>query len=179
MKGIKPNKGIIEIKDNKVTYKNLKLNGTYFNRLATPVQDNNNNRKPDIGDKYTYKVNDKDTFTFYVISFNDDNTVNLIMDRNICNDGTINYTSANNYCRYKWSSLNNNYGPDIAMQKLYEGTKNWTNVLDMIMNYNDEGNFSKMEYGYKEIYTDIETKVTTIVSRNDMNNISFGNRKKH
>ena len=34
MKGIKPSKGIIEIKDNKITYKNLLLNGTYFNRLA-------------------------------------------------------------------------------------------------------------------------------------------------
>ena len=180
MKGTKPSKGIIEVKDNKLSYKNLKLKETYFNRLAISVQDNNNNGKPDIGDKYTYKVNDTDTFNFYVLSFNDDNTVNLIMDRNICEDGTVNYTEDNNYCRYAWHAgdeSNNNYGPDTAMTYLYNGTKGWTNVSDMIMNYNDESNYNRAGYGYKGIYTDIETKITTIVTKNEIDNTLLGNNK--
>ena len=153
MEGIKPNKGIIEVKDNKLSYKNLKLKETYFNRLATPVQDNNNNGKPDIGDKYTYKVNDIDTFNFYVLSFNEDDTVNLIMDRNICNDGTTNYTNLNNYCRYAWyaEENNNTYGPVTAMQELYEGTKDWTNVSTMKLNYIDESNDIVEEKGYTSL----------------------------
>ena len=173
MKGIKPNKGIIEIKDNQVTYKNLLLNGTYYNRLVTPVQDNNNNGKPDIGDKYTYKVNDTDTFNFYVLSFNEDDTVNLIMDRNICNDGTINYTEANNYCKYKWfDGQNNSFGPITAMQELYVGTKKWDNVDNLNFQYNDEGNEENVENGYKQII--VENGIGKIVSKNLTNFILIG-----
>ena len=179
MKGIKPNKGIIEIKNNQVTYKNLLLNGTYYNRLATPVQDNNNNKKPDIGDQYTYKVNDEDTFNFYVLSFNeDDNTVNLIMDRNICNDGTVEYKSSNNYCRYNWYSLanNNTYGPVTAMQALYKGTKDWDNVPNMIMNYKDEYNVDNSTYGYTGITT--SNGVTIITGKPESNTTTVGTSEK-
>ena len=178
MRGIKPNKGIIELKDNKVTYKNLLLNGTYYNRLATPVQDNNNNGKPDIGDKYTYKVNETDKFNFYVLSFNEDNTVNLIMDRNICNDGTVNYTSENNYCSCSWTPNNaNNYGPDSSMTYLYESTKSWINIPDMIMNYRDENNETATDRGYTSIITNLETKLTTITPKQNRTSSKqkFGN----
>lgn len=176
MKGIKPNKGIIEIKDNKLSYKNLLLKGTYFNRLAIPVQDNNNNGKPDIGDKYTYKVNKTDTFNFYVLSINSDNTVNLIMDRNICgsaidendiNNGKL--ATSINKCTIAWYSGNdfNAVGPITAMQGLYNATKNWNNVPDMIMNYNDEYNTNS---GYQKIITDINTKITSIIRKNGIEN---------
>ena len=105
-----------------------------------------------VGDEYTYKVNATDTRTFYVLSIEGDK-VNLIMDRNICNDGTISYTSENNYCRYKWySSANNNtYGPTTVMAELYAGTKDWDNVEDMVMNYTDENNGSAEDKGYTSI----------------------------
>ena len=176
MKGIKPNKGIIEIKDNKVTYKNLLLNGKYYNRMATSVQDNNNNGEPDIGDQYKYKVNDNDTFNFYVLSFNDDNTVNMIMDRNICNNGTDNYTEENNYCRCAWYiNGGNKIGPVTAMNYLYEGTKGWSNVPDMIMNYTDENNQGNETNGYTGIITNKNTKETFIISKDGVNSDPIGN----
>ena len=165
IEGMKPNKGIIEIKDNKLTYKNLLLNKKWYNKLAISTQDNNNNGKPDIGDKYTYKANDTDIFNFYVLSFNDDDTVNLIMDRNICNDGTINYTSKNNYCTYAWNSGNNTYGPATAMQELYNATKDWNNVPDIIINYIDESNKDSDTNGYNSITTDVNTNITTIIGK--------------
>ena len=44
------------------------------------------------------------------------------MDRNICNDGSITYTSSNNYCRYKWYAAENNNRGNTAFVK--GGTKN-------------------------------------------------------
>ena len=166
MKGTKPNKGIIEIKDNKVAYKNLLLNGNYYNKITELVLDNNNNGKPDIGDKYTYKVNDTDTFNFYVLSINSDNTVNLIMDRNICNDGTTEYTSENNYCMYKWLDGNNNaYGPVTAMQELYAGTKEWINVENLNFEYLDEGNQENSSNGYNGI---VSTNGIAIITNREL-----------
>ena len=49
------------------------------------------------------------------------------------------------------------------MQKLYNATKLWTNVPDMIMNYRDEFNETNLEWGYKSIIT--ENSVTTIVGK--------------
>ena len=131
-----------------------------------------------IGDKYAYQVNDTDTFNFYVLSENDDNTVNLIMDRNICNDGTIEYTSTNNYCRYKWySSANNNtYGPTTVMAELYAGTKDWDNVEDMIMNYTDENNGTAEDKGYTSII--IANGVTTITGKPTTNTTTVGTSAK-
>ena len=140
VKGQTPEKGIIELKENKYIYKNILLNGKYYYERGVLVSDLDNNNEISIGDKYTYKVNDTDKFYFYVLSFNEDNTINLIMDRNICNDGTVDYTNNpdNNYCRYAWSSSHlNKIGPDIAMINLYKGTKMWTNVPNMNLEYND------------------------------------------
>ena len=64
------------------------------------------------------------------------------------------------------------------MTNLYNGTKGWTNVPDMIMNYNDESNYNRVGYGYKGIYTDIETKITTIVAKNEIDNTLLGNLDK-
>ena len=137
MKGIMPTKGIIEIKDNKITYKNLLLNGQYYNEIATLIKDNNNNGKPDIGDKYTYKVSNKNTFNFYVLSLNEDNTANLIMDRNICEDGTA--ATSLNICLYEWDEAHagTSYGPITSMEKVYNATKEWNNVPNLSFEYND------------------------------------------
>ena len=104
-------------------------------------------------------------YTFYVLTDLADGQVNLIMDRNICNDGSITYTSTNNYCKYKWysSAINNTYGPTTVMKELYAGTKDWHNVSDMIMNYTDENNGTATDMGYTSIIT--SNGVTTITGK--------------
>ena len=93
----------------------------------------------ELGTEYVCEVKDETFFHFYVLSLQG-NKVNLIMDRNICEDGTVDYTRDNNFCRYAWYTEGNaSYGPIVAMQKLYNATKNWTNIPNLIFIYNDEG----------------------------------------
>ena len=134
-----------------------------------------------VGDEYTYKVNATDTFTFYVLSIKGDE-VNLIMDSNICNDGTI--PTSSKPCLYAWhwqtqerDEDDNRYGPDIAMINLYNGTKGWINVPDMIMDYDDENNKTDDTKGYTSIMTDETTKVTTITGKQNKTSTNqiFGN----
>ena len=153
MKGKKPNKGEITILNNKFNYKNIWFNNKKYYAIATLLDDADNNNEISMGDKYEYKVNDIDTFKFYVLTDPKDGKVNLIMDRNICEDGTTDYLNDpdNNYCRYQWYfDQNNFFGPVVAMTKLYRATKNWTNVPYMDMSetkkYQDEGNsYGNME----------------------------------
>ena len=51
------------------------------------------------------------------------------------------------------------------MTNLYNATKDWTNVPDMIMKYDDENNKTDNTKGYIGITTDINTKVTTITGK--------------
>lgn len=107
----------------------------------------------ELGTEYTCEVKDSVFYNFYVLSIEGDK-INLIMNSNICEDGSINYTNSNNYCRYKWyddGGLSNIHlndittlGPVVAMTKLYSATKDWKNVLDINLSgskvYIDEGN---------------------------------------
>ena len=120
------------------------------------------------GDKYEYQVNDTDTFKFYVLSI-EDNTVNLIMDRNIC--GYLDSANTDNGkeateerpCLIAWyddgdnpvnyDNDTNEFGPVTAMEGLYNATKNWTNVPDMNLEYSDEGHIANSSYGYGKIET--------------------------
>ena len=127
-------------------------------------------KRPKVGTKYSIAVNETATYNFYVLSVNDDDTINLIMDRNICvvnDDGDpIDYANDpnNNYCRYAWfsSSANNSYGPTTAMTAIYNATKKWTNIPAMIMNYTDENN-EGTNYGYTSIIT--TNGITTITGK--------------
>ena len=107
----------------------------------------------DIPPKYAIKVNDEEVFNFYVLS-TEGNNVNLIMDKNICEDGTTNYNSSNNYCMVEWhASVNSNsYGPDTAMKTLYNATKNWTNIDAIVIDHPDK-NYDGNNIGYKNIKT--------------------------
>ena len=162
------------------SYKNLKIDGKYYHKnqvgktsettnkkeyLCNMISDSDDSGTITKGDKYECKVNDNDTFNFYVLTEPSNNEANLIMDRNICNDGTTNYTEANNYCRYQWYSTttNNTYGPVTAITELYKGTKNWNNVDDMIMNYIDESNNESEDKGYTSIIT--SNGLTTITGK--------------
>ena len=187
--GHKVTEGVITFNNGEITsYKNLKMDGKYYHNkngeksetdtkqyVCTRVSDSDNSNSITKGDKYTCKVkSDMATpYTFYVLTDPADGQVNLIMDRNICNDGTVNYTSENNYCRYKWYTSNNNtYGPTTVMQELYAGTKDWDNVSDMIMNYTDENNGTATDMGYTSIIT--SNGVTTITGKPESNTTTLG-----
>ena len=176
-------------------YKNLKVNGRYYHKKAGEEETDTENEvylctkvtaasatSITKGDKYTCKVKSNMTtpYTFYVLTEPADGQVNMIMDRNICNDGSITYTSTNNYCRYKWYSATNNntYGPVTVMQELYAGTKDWDNVPDMIMNYTDENNGTATDKGYTSIITNASTKVTTITGKPTTNTATVGTSSK-
>ena len=194
--GHKVTEGVITFNNGEITsYKNLKMDGKYYHNkngetsetdtkqyVCTRVSDSDNSNSITKGDKYTCKVkSDMATpYTFYVLADPADGQVNMIMDRNICNDGTVNYTSTNNYCWYKWysSTDNNTYGPTTVMAELYAGTKDWDNVPDMIMNYTDENNGTATDKGYTSIITDTSTKITTITGKPTTNTSIVGTASK-
>ena len=158
----------------------IKLNYLYGTVGGTGMFPETGTEEINIGDKYTCEVkSDMATpYTFYVLTDPADGQVNLIMDRNICNDGSITYTSTNNYCRYKWYSAaqNNTYGPTTVMAELYAGTKDWDNVPDMIMNYTDENNGTATNKGYTSIITN--NGVTTITGKPTTNTSTVGTASK-
>ena len=122
------------------------------------------------GTKYSCEVKDNTNYTFYVLSEESDK-VNLIMNRNICEDGTV--ATEQNKCLVACHAGedNNNYGPDTAMIYLYNATKNWSNVLNMELTYTDENN-SGTNSGYTGITT--SNGVATITGKNGAANTTIG-----
>ena len=198
MNGKTPTEGTIYFNSGKVnTVENIKYDGLFY-QMSNGTISNGTSEKVSgssyatlvsdaaptgvsVGDKYTYKVNDTDTFYFYVLSIEGDK-VNLIMDRNICNDGSITYTSTNNYCRYKWYSAayNNTYGPTTVMAELYAGTKDWDNVPTIELSgqnkYTDEGNSTETDKGYTSL--EITGGVGTITGKPTTNTSTVGTASK-
>ena len=172
VKGLKPNKGTITIEGNKVSFTNVEFNGKTYHKIVTLISDVDNDGIISYGDKYTYKVNSTDTFNFYVLAVEGD-AVHLIMDRNICEDGTV--ATEQNKCLVAWYAANKSihgdvpYGPETAMTYLYNATKEWSNVPDMIMNYSDEAWLNNAGYS---IITD--NGITTITGRNRNNIVTIG-----
>ena len=174
MKGNVPKSGVIKIENNKINYKNIFYENLYYHKnkkniksitkqpkYTELISDADNNNEVSIGDKYSYQVNNNDTFNFYVLSFNNDDTVNLIMDRNICEDGTDNYTSDydDNQCRYctrYWGVIYNTNGPTSIMSLLYSGTKNWINVPNMNVFYDDKKENEDIGVAWENGYTKLE-----------------------
>ena len=115
-----------------------------------------------VGAKYTCEVKPGTSYNFYVLTTptEGDTTINLIMDRNICEDGTPTDASKENKCLVAWQTSGANAdGPVTAMTFLYNATKDWTNIPNIEMNYTDEGNTGG--YGYGTIVTtDNVTKIT-------------------
>ena len=166
-----------QVKDDNIS-KGTKEKVKSYSDYITKVSDSDKDGKVSPGDKYTYEVMDnmENPYTFYVLSVDGDK-VNLIMDRNICKDGSITYTSTNNYCMYKWySAQNNTYGPTTMMAELYAGTKDWDNVPDMIMNYTDENNGTATDKGYTSIITN--NGETTITGKPESNTATVGTASK-
>ena len=200
IKGQIPESGIIKIENNKLEGINLKLNGLYYQVKNGEVSDGTKDQvsaggvictgggqSTTIGTKYSCEVKPGKSFNFYVLS-NDENNVNLIMDRNICSsytsegkpngepargwiDDNENDITIEEMCEINWTDTynkdhyDNTYGPTGAMMGLYVATKDWTNVPDMIMDYEEENMEESTEYGYTSIITDKNTKVTTIIGK--------------
>lgn len=142
-----------------------------------------------LGTEYICKVNNEEQHTFYVLSVEEDK-VNLIMDRNILNNGegttsnNINYS--NKYGSIPWISSDdykslivgettcstlscNDKGPVTAMNFLYESTHNWTGIPNINIQYNDEKNM------YGGIYT--QNNITDIKDLNNNVVKSYNNLK--
>ena len=191
MKGQTPKSGTIKFSKGMVIEGvNLELDNLYYQvkddniskgtkgkKYATLVSDADTDGKISPGDEYTYEVMDnmEEPYTFYVLSVEGDK-VNLIMNSNICSDGTP--ADKDHQCNYAWhaGTNNNNYGPDTAMTNLYNATKNWTNVPNIDLSgenaYEDENNKTDSAKGYIGITT--ENGITTITGKNGATNTTIG-----
>ena len=99
------------------------------------------------GAKYLCKVDpNKEPYTFYVLSNNEeDGSTNLIMDKNICEDGTA--ATSSNTCFVLWNEDEGGYGdnssgPITSITYLYNATKSWTNVEPLNYIYYDSGRYT-------------------------------------
>ncbi len=120
----------------------------------------------EIGSKYLCRVNETEKYNFYVLSHELDETTNLIMDRNICEDGTPTDANKTDKCKVEWYALaesDTTYGPVTAMDHIYNATKDWSNIPNIQMNYNDEEDNLTSGYGYGIIKT--ENNITKIIKR--------------
>ena len=129
-----------------------------------------------LGSKYECEVKSGTKYNFFVVSYNDaygniiadkENAVslNLVMDRNICEDGTLTDYEKEDKCLVPWNASGlNEDGPVTAMDYLYNATRDWTRIPNIIMNYTDENIDSYGDtgnYGYGMIITiDGSTKIT-------------------
>ena len=91
------------------------------------------------GAKYECEVKKGTSYNFYVLSKNDDETINLIMDRNICEDGTP--ATEENTCLVSYNSSGDaaGVGPVTAMTYLNNATSTWKNIDNLNLTYDDEG----------------------------------------
>ena len=175
VKGEHPKEGTITIKGGNISNVDITLsekritkndNGEIIYFPCTLISGEENT----IGSKYECEVSPGTKYNFYVLSYNDENntstndktkaiTANLIMDRNMYYDSkndTSGPADENNTGLIEWDE---NYINGLAkvMDYLYNTTKDWINISDIIANYVDEG------YGYGTIVTtNGVTKLTKI-----------------
>lgn len=104
-----------------------------------------------FGSKYSCDVGDGQTRNFYLLGYNSDESVNLIMDSNINRDGDP--INDENYVFEKVDELTTptkdyiywnragaiDEGPVAALEFLHDATKDWVNVPDMIIDHADVG----------------------------------------
>ena len=132
------------------------------------------------GDKYQCKVKDdmeegfENGYYFFVLGTNSDGTTNLIMERNMYYDSTNDAgkvaTSTNKGLVAWYSNAGNySYGPVTAMNYLHNATKDWNNVPNMIMNYEDENIDYNTQRKGATGYGSIKTidNITIITSKNN------------
>ena len=129
------------------------------------------------GDKYECEVKPGTTYNFYVLSTEDDK-VNLIMDRNICEDGSP--ATKDSTCLFSWNQIGNNLsGPVTSMNYLHIATSTWSNIPNIIINYEDENIYLKTlekgNHGYGKIET--ENNITKITNKDGEVTATYTNLK--
>ncbi len=190
--------------DNKIITKNDK--GELIYQLENPICTlvENGDIGPEgisDGDKYQCKVKDnmetgfEDGYYFYVVSQEENGTTNLIMERNIYYDstndvgvvatstktGTVAWISDStfgcgedgSYCAYF------SKGPVTAMNYLYNATKDWDNVPNIIINYADENIYYNTYKKGTNGYDGIETlnNITKIMDQSGKETASYSDLK--
>ncbi len=99
-----------------------------------------------VGSKYECEVKRGIFYNFYVLSNNSDGTSNLIMDRNICEDGTLATSEKTCLIAYNSSGESAKVGPVTAISYLNNATRTWNKIRDLNILYEDEGkNFTGFE----------------------------------
>ena len=179
-----PKSGFIIFKDGKIkssclnydnnSYRYKKGNYEQTNFCEMPICNSKDlEGSTELGTKYSCKVNDTKSFNFYVLDYDETTKqVSLIMDSNICPNGEV--ATNNTPCRCSWANSNQiSDGPDKALQNIYDATKEWNNIPNIILNYSNEGYSDN--YGYKSIITDLNTLETKIVGKDDSIKLTVGN----
>jgi prepilin-type N-terminal cleavage/methylation domain-containing protein len=100
------------------------------------------------GDEYLCEVKPGVEYNFFVVSTQGDN-VSLLLDSNISSTGT---NKSNAQFGWQMSKLNAD-GPKDAFDALYNATKTWTNIRDLVVDYIDENK----KYGSIKSSGDITT----------------------
>ena len=155
---------IVAISNFKISNKNIKASELGLEEYVAKICKKIDSTQEDysIGTKYECNVNKDDKFYFYVLSEHEDtNKINLIMDRNICDDGTTEQTDDNscttswiNYEDFEkaggsleeWNDIpwggpsNNTKGPITVLNFIDKATKTWSDIPNLNEDYKDEGN---------------------------------------
>ena len=181
---------IYKNKKYKYEYQNTECNHSdYFvsvDAVCDLVSDVDSSDSVTPGDKYQCKVKEKmeagfeDGYYFYVLSYNDKEgnitedieeaeTLNLIMERNMYYDSTNDIgmvaTSSNSNVAWYSTISSHQYGPVTAMTYLHNATKDWDNIPNMIMNYEDENiDYNTQQKGTNGYGSIVTTGTTTIIT---------------
>ena len=155
VKGEVPKNGSIYIKNGQIEDISLEINNkivikkdgelAYITKLEDICSHDNTNgvAEKTAGAKYTCKVKAGTSYTFYVLTTpqSGDASINLIMDRNMCNDGTPTDANKEDKClvAYNESGDAANVGPVTAMNYLNQATNSWSNIPNLDITYDDEG----------------------------------------
>ena len=141
--GETPESGSITVRDGKIAnYKFMFKSGFVMtNQICKLISGTLN----EVSSKYECEVKKGLKYNFYLLSQNTDGTVNLIMENNIYYDETLGISgiaqSDNDKRLVAWYADSNStmYGPVTAMTYLYNATKNWDSVPNIVLDYVDEG----------------------------------------
>ena len=112
------------------------VNAPIFTSDNSCIQKGNVCSDADIlaGIKVNVKVNNSETYDFYVIS-NTDSEITLMMNRNIYAEGNTTEPDVAWYA----DSHTNSQGPKTAVAALKERTSTWSNIPERTYTYSDDG----------------------------------------
>ena len=170
-----PKKGTVVIAKGNISSIVLDLNDktvskTGNNDFIYPCKKVNGDKNQE-GSKFECEVSPGVKYNFYVLSQEDDGTTNLIMDRNMCSDGTPTDSKKEDKCYVAWNSSGTiTEGPITAMEYLNSATNTWSNIPNFNMIYDDS-------YGSKD-YTNFAINGKARMPKiNEIDDYSTNNNK--